>query len=47
MNEEKTKHKETAQRGPNKGQETNRHKQSELYRVPSELISDIFLSMEL
>ena len=46
MNETKTRHKETAQRGPCKGQATNRHTQSELYRVPSELIAEIFLSMQ-
>ena len=42
MNETKTRHEETAQRGPCKGQETI----SELYRVPSELIAEIFLSMQ-
>ena len=47
MNETKTRHKETAQRGPCKGQERNRHSQTELYRVPKQLIKDLFLSLDL
>ena len=39
-------HREAAQRGPTRGHETNRHKQSELYKVPAELIKEIFSSME-
>ena len=45
MNATRTRHREVAQRGPCKGQETNRQKQSELYVVPSDLIREIFRSI--
>ena len=39
------KHKEIAQRGPRPGNSTNRHTQSQLYRVPGELIDEIIQSV--
>ena len=45
MNETRTRHMEVAQRGPCKGQENSRHKQSELYVVPSDLIREIIGSI--
>lgn len=45
MDETNKRHVATAQRGPTKGQPNNRHRQDELYRVPSELIRDILTSI--
>ena len=39
-------HFETAQRGTSKSHPNNKHKQAELYVIPSELIVEMFLSME-
>jgi len=39
------KHKEIAQRGPRPGNNTNRHTQSQLYRVPGELIDELIQSV--
>jgi hypothetical protein len=44
MNSEGTRHLQIAQRGPSKQNKTNTLSQSELYRVPSELISEILQS---
>ena len=49
MNETRTRHKEEAQRAGSTAERRltgRRFKQSELYRVPSSLIRDIFLSLE-
>lgn len=39
-------HMETAQRGPCKNHEENRHSQQQLYTIPATLISEIFLSLQ-
>ena len=41
MNDTKTRHTNTAQRGPTKQNPANRNKQQQLYRVPRDLIYDI------
>jgi len=41
MNDDRTRHRETAQRGPCKGHPGNRHKQCELYVVPDALIRQL------
>ena len=49
MNESRTRHKEEAQRSGSTAERRligRRFKQSELYRVPKELVEDIFVSME-
>ena len=47
-NMEGTRHKEVAQRGPSAGhtRTKNTHKQSELYRIPTQLIEEILTSIE-
>jgi hypothetical protein len=45
MNSTLTRHLESAQRGPTKGQPSNRHKQTELYIVPHALVTEILVKL--
>ena len=45
MNSTLTRHLQSAQRGPTKGQPDNRHKQTELYVVPNTLVTEILVKL--
>ena len=47
MNETKTRHSEIAQRGPGKGHTGNRQRLTQLYAVPSQLITEILVKIRI